>query len=260
MSIGLKDVVALVTGANGGIGAAICRALKESEAVVIGADLQETPDAALAVDHYRQLDVTQQAGWEEIAEDIETRFGRLDALVNNAAISVVGKIEETSIDEWRRVNAVNCESVVLGVQSLLKLLRAGGKHRSGGASVVNISSVGGQRGAAFNAAYCVSKAAVAMLSKCMAAEFAALRYNIRVNSVHPGGVDTAMLSSIMDRYVELGAVPSRDAAQAGIVSNHPIGRLGRPDEIGGGVVYLCSDTASFVTASELTVDGGFTAV
>ena len=140
------------------------------------------------------------------------------------------------------------------------MLKAGGKHRPGGASIVNFSSVGGLRGAAFNAAYCTSKAAVKMLSKCMGAEFAALGYNIRCNSVHPGGIDTAMLGSIMDRYVELGAVPSRDVAMQGVVANHPIGRLGRADEMAGGVVYLCSDTASFVTCAEFLMDGGFSQV
>jgi NAD(P)-dependent dehydrogenase (short-subunit alcohol dehydrogenase family) len=99
-----------------------------------------------------------------------------------------------------------------------------------------------------------------MLSKCLGAEFAALGYNIRVNSVHPGGIDTGMLGSIMDRYVELGAVPSREVAMQGIVANHPIGRMGRPDEMGGGVVYLCSEAASFVTCTEFLMDGGFSQV
>lgn len=99
-----------------------------------------------------------------------------------------------------------------------------------------------------------------LLSKCMGAEFAALGYNIRVNSIHPGGIDTAMLAAILDRYVEVGAVPSREVAMAGVIAAHPIGRLGQPDELGGGVVYLCSEAASFVTCSELNIDGGFTAV
>jgi NAD(P)-dependent dehydrogenase (short-subunit alcohol dehydrogenase family) len=150
--------------------------------------------------------------------------------------------------------------VIIGCQVLLPLLREGGKARAGGASVVNFSSVGGLRGAAFNAAYCTSKAAVKMLSKCLGAEFAALGYNIRVNSVHPGGIDTGMLGSIMDRYVELGAVASREVAVQGMVANHPIGRMGRPDEMGGGVVYLCSEAASFVTCAEFLMDGGFSQI
>jgi NAD(P)-dependent dehydrogenase (short-subunit alcohol dehydrogenase family) len=94
----------------------------------------------------------------------------------------------------------------------------------------------------------------------MGAEFAALGYNIRCNSVHPGGIDTEMLRSIIDRYVELGAVPSAAAAEEGIRMNHPIGRMGRPDELGGGVVYLLSEDASFVTCAEFLIDGGFSQV
>ena len=146
------------------------------------------------------------------------------------------------------------------LQTLLPLLKEGGKARKSGASIVNFSSVGGLRGAAFNAAYCTSKAAVKMLSKCLGAEFAALGYNIRCNSVHPGGIDTAMLNGIIDRYVELGAVPSAEVARDAMIAQHPIGRLGRPDEMAGGVVYLCSDAASFVTCSEFLMDGGFSQV
>ena len=120
--------------------------------------------------------------------------------------------------------------------------------------------MGGLRGAAFNAVYCTSKAAVKMLSKCLGAEFAALGYNIRCNSVHPGGIDTPMLGSIMDRYVELGAAPSREVALAAMEARHPIGRMGRADEMAGGVVYLCSESASFVTCAEFLMDGGFTQV
>ena len=143
---------------------------------------------------------------------------------------------------------------------LLPLLKEGGKTRKGGASIVNFSSVGGLRGGVFNAAYSTSKAAVKMLSKCMGAEFAALGYNIRCNSVHPGGIETAMLTSIMDTYVEMGIASSREAAAQSIIAAHPIGRLGRADEMAGGVVYLSSEAASFVTCSEFLMDGGFTQV
>ena len=191
---------------------------------------------------------------------VQDKYGRLDALVNNAGYSIVTKFEETPLADFHRVNAINVDSIIIGTQVLLPLLKEGGKARSGGASVVNFSSVGGLRGAPFNAAYCTSKAAVKMLSKCLGAEFAALGHNIRVNSVHPGGIDTPMLGSIMDKYVELGAAPSREVAQTAMEMRHPIGRMGRPEEMGGGVVYLCSDAASFVTCSEFVMDGGFSQV
>lgn len=259
MTIALDNVVAVVTGAAGGIGRELVKALKAANATVIATDL--APDAQIeGADHYLKHDVTSEADWQAVAALVQDKYGRLDALVNNAGYSIVSKFEDTPLSDFHRVNAINVDSIIIGTQVMLPLLKEGGKARSGGASVVNFSSVGGLRGAAFNAAYCTSKAAVKMLSKCLGAEFAALGYNIRVNSVHPGGIDTGMLNSIMDRYVELGAVPSREVAVQGIVANHPIGRMGRPEEMGGGVVYLCSDAASFVTCAEFVMDGGFSQV
>jgi NAD(P)-dependent dehydrogenase (short-subunit alcohol dehydrogenase family) len=259
MTIALDTVVTLVTGANGGIGRELCKSLKAARAVVIATDLAvEAVD--VECDAYLQHDVANPDDWKRVEALIRERWGRLDGLVNNAAISIVSKIEDSPLEEWHRVNSVNVDSVIIGTQIMLPLLKEGGKARQSGASIVNFSSVGGLRGAAFNAAYCTSKAAVKMLSKCMGAEFAALGYNIRCNSVHPGGIDTDMLRGIMERYVELGAVPSVEAAEAGIRMNHPIGRMGRPDELGGGVVYLLSDAASFVTCSEFLIDGGFSQV
>lgn len=257
--IGLDNVVAVVTGAAGGIGRELVKALKAANATVIATDLAAEAQIEGA-DHYLKHDVTSEADWQAVAALVQEKYGRLDALVNNAGYSIVTKFEETPLSDFHRVNAINVDSIIIGTQVMLPLLKEGGKARSSGASVVNFSSVGGLRGAAFNAAYCTSKAAVKMLSKCLGAEFAALGYNIRVNSVHPGGIDTGMLNSIMDRYVELGAVPSREVAVQGIVANHPIGRMGRPEEMGGGVVYLCSDAASFVTCAEFVMDGGFSQV
>lgn len=259
MTIALDNVVAVVTGAAGGIGRELVKALKAANAIVIATDLAAEAEIEGA-DHYLRHDVTSEADWRAVATLVQDNYGRLDALVNNAGYSIVTKFEDTPLADFHRVNAINVDSVIIGTQIMLPLLREGGKARKGGASVVNFSSVGGLRGSAFNAAYCTSKAAVKMLSKCLGAEFAALGYNIRVNSVHPGGIDTAMLGSIMDRYVELGAVPSREVAMQGIVANHPIGRMGRAEEMGGGVVYLCSDAASFVTCAEFLMDGGFSQI
>lgn len=260
MTIALDNVVALVTGANGGIGRAICAAMKAAHATVIATDMGTAPADGLACDAYFRHDVTSETDWRKLADYISANHGRLDALVNNAGISIVTKIEDTPLSEWHRVNAVNVDSAIIGTQVLLDLLKEGGKARAGGASIINFSSVGGLRGAAFNAAYCTSKAAIKMLTKCMGAEFAALGYNIRANSVHPGGIETPMLFGIIDRYVELGAVPSREASIAGISARHPIGRMGRPDELGGIVVYLASDASSFATCDEFAIDGGFSQV
>ena len=247
----LDGSVALVTGAGGGIGKAIVEAMRAAGAEVIATDLR--PSEGITAH-----DVTSEEDWERIAQDIGKRFGKLDCLINNAGFSVVAELETQPLAEWRKVQAINVESIVIGLQKTLPLLREGAKGREGGASVVNLSSVGGMRGAAFNAAYCASKAAVALLTKSAAIEFGALKYGVRVNSVHPGGIETEMMESIMRRYVELGAAPSWEASLAGVVASHPIGRMGKPEEIAGGVVFLCSPAASFMTGSELVIDGGFT--
>lgn len=259
MTIALPDTVALVTGAAGGIGREIVKAMKAAGATVVATDLSDSADIEGA-DQYLKHDVTSEADWRQAETLLRESYGRLDALVNNAGLSIVTKFEETSLAEFHRVNAINVDSAIIGTQIMLDLLKHGGRARKGGASIINLSSVGGLRGAAFNAAYCTSKAAIKMLSKCLGAEFAALKYNIRVNSVHPGGVDTPMLGSIMDRYVELGASPSRQASLEAMFASHPIGRLGRAEEIAGGIVFLASEAASFMTCDELVIDGGFAQV
>lgn len=259
MTIGLDKVVAVVTGAHGGIGRATVSAMAAAGARVIATDLQQDSDLA-DCERYLPLDVTSADGWAALAEVIAAEYGRLDALVHNAGLSVVTKFEETPLAEFHRVNAVNVDSVILGTQALLPLLIAGGKARKGGASVIAVSSVGGLRGAPFNAAYCTSKAAVAMLAKCMGAEFAALGHPVRVNSVHPGGVDTGMLAGIFQRYVDLGVMPDVETAIAGTAARHPIGRMGQPEEIAAGVMFLASEAASFMTCDELVIDGGFASV
>ncbi len=259
MTINLNNVVAVVTGANGGIGSAMVTAMAAAGAQVVASDLQ--PGTSLtACEHYLPLDVTSPDSWRDLIDFMAREYGRVDALVHNAGISIVTKFEDTPLAEFHRVNAVNVDSVIIGTHALLPLLKAGGQGRAGGASVVNVSSVGGLRGAPFNAAYCASKAAVAMLSKCMGAEFAALGYPVRVNSLHPGGVDTGMLGGIFQRYVDLGVMPDVGTAIAGTAARHPIRRMGRPEEIASGAVFLCSEAASFMTCDELVIDGGFASI
>ena len=259
MTIALPGVIAVVTGAAGGIGQEIVKAMKAAGATVIATDLREGAEIEGA-DHYLRHDVTSEADWRAVETLVREKYGRLDALVNNAGFSIVTKFEDTPLSEFHKVNAINVDSAIIGSQIMLDLLKEGGKVRKAGASVINFSSVGGINGAAFNAAYCVSKAAIRMLSKCLGAEFAALGYNIRVNSLHPGGIETPMLRSIMERYVELGAAPSVDASITAMNIAHPIGRLGKAHEMAGGVVFLASEASSFMTCDELVMDGGFTQV
>lgn len=259
MTIALPGVVAVVTGAAGGIGREIVRAMNAAGATVIATDLKDSAEIEGAA-HYLNHDVTSEADWHAVEALVRENYGRLDGLVNNAGFSIVTRFEDTPLSEFHKVNAINVDSAIIGSQIMLSLLKEGGKARKTGASIINFSSVGGINGAAFNAAYCVSKAAISMLSKCLGAEFAALGYNIRVNSVHPGGIDTPMLRSIMQRYVELGASPSIEASIQAMNTAHPIGRLGQPEEMAGGVVFLASEASSFMTCDELVMDGGFTQV
>jgi len=251
----LEGTVALVTGAGGGIGRATVEALRGAGAEVIATDIKAPSCGTLNL----LQDVTDEAGWAQLAEAIRERWGRLDCLVNNAGIATVSTIEDNDLLAWRRQMSVNVDALLLSCKAMLPLLRESGKTRAGGASVVNLSSVGGLGGAPFMAAYCTSKGAVRLFSKSAALEFAALKYNIRVNSVHPGGIETAMMDEIIDAYVAMGAAPDRATARAGVDAQHPLGRWGKPEEIASGILYLCSTASSFMTGSELVIDGGFTA-
>jgi NAD(P)-dependent dehydrogenase (short-subunit alcohol dehydrogenase family) len=254
----LSGTVALVTGATGGIGRATVQALADAGSTVIASDVAADASVAGAAAYHR-LDVTDEAGWTALIAAIAADHGRLDILVNNAGISITGSIADTSLAEWRKCQAVNVEGVFLGTQAAADLLRRSAGGRPGGSAIVNLSSVGGLKGAAYMAAYCASKGAVKLFTKSAAAEYAALGWPIRVNSVHPGGIDTGMMDAIYARYVETGLFPDEQTARATVSAGHALGRMGAPEEIATGIVYLCSPAASFMTGSELVIDGGMTA-
>ncbi|MEN3973711.1 SDR family oxidoreductase [Emcibacter sp. SYSU 3D8] len=260
MTISLEGTVALVTGAGGGIGGATCAALREGGAHVIATDLPTTPQASRPEGvEWLDLDVTDEDNWTAAVAAVRQNHGSLDILVNNAGISVVEPIEGSTLASWRRVMAINVDGVYLGVRSCLPLLRDAGGRRKGGASIVNLSSNAGLIGAEFNVAYCTSKGAVRLMTKALAMEFSALNYKIRVNSVHPGGIETNMLGSIFQRFYELGFAPSAQAAYDASVAAHPIGRMGKPEEIAAGIRFLASDESSNMHGAELVMDGGYTA-
>jgi len=251
----LHGAVALVTGAAGGIGSATVEALLKEGAEVIATDLQQPPTGTLTLAH----NVTDEQDWEAVADTVRQRWGRLDVLVNNAGIITLSPIEHFSLVDWRRIMAVNADSMLLSHKVMLPLLKEAGTTRLGGAAVVNLSSVSGIVGSPFAAGYAASKAAVRLFTKSAALEFAALRYNIRVNSVHPGGTDTNMAEQIYDTYVALGLAPDVETARAESARMMALGRTAAPEEIANAIVFLCSPAASFMTGSELVVDGGWTA-
>jgi NAD(P)-dependent dehydrogenase (short-subunit alcohol dehydrogenase family) len=256
----LTGTVSLVSGATGGIGRATCLALKEAGSTVIASDLAETATATVeGAAEYHRLDVTDEASWTALITHIESTHGRLDNLVNNAGISITDSIADTTLSAFRKCMAINVEGVFLGTQAAQALLAKSGKDRKGGSSVVNLSSVGGLRGAAFMSAYCASKGAVKLFTKSAGVEYAMLGLPIRVNSMHPGGIDTAMMDTIYARYVEGGLFPDLQTARSTVEASHAMGRMGQPEEIAAGIVYLCTPAASFMTGSEMVIDGGMTA-
>ena len=247
----LDGKVALITGGARGQGAVETKMfVKEGAKVVFGdvlddegrkveAEVQETGGDAT----YVHLDVTSDDSWLHAIELAETRYGKLDILINNAAIIRVLSLEETTGEVWDRIMEVNAKGVFLGTKYAIPAMR-----RAGGGSIVNISSVEGIVGRKHTTpAYGSSKGAIRVFSKATAVQYAA--ENIRCNSVHPGPVDTPMLHSVLPE------AESRDR----LSSEVPLGRMGTSEEIAYGVLYFASDEASWVTGTELVIDGGITA-
>lgn len=247
--------VALITGGASGIGAESARRLAREGAAVVVTDLNSDAGEALVGEiigiggqaHFIAHDVTSEADWERAIAGAVERFDRLDILLNNAGIAQTGLTLMThSLEDWRRTLSINLDGVFLG-------LRYGGPAiaESGGGSVINVSSIMGKVASPGAAAYCASKGGVLMLTKAAALEWAPL--NIRVNSIHPGYIDTPLVSKVI-REVDNG-----NELRELLISRHALGRLGLPREIADAVVFLASDESSFMTGSELVVDGGYTA-
>jgi NAD(P)-dependent dehydrogenase (short-subunit alcohol dehydrogenase family) len=250
----LTGKVALVTGAASGIGAAAARRLARDGAAVLLTDRDlagEAVAARITADGgqaaFCHHDVTSAADWEAAVAQAVGSFGRLDILVNNAGIAG-GRHELLShdLDAWRQILAVNLDGVFLGLRHAGPQMAAGG-----GGSVINISSILGKVGMGGAAAYCASKGGVTLLTKAAALEWAPL--GIRVNSLHPGFIDTPLVSN---------ALAERDdgnETRVALMAAHPLGRFGLPQEIGDAIAFLARDDASFITGAELVVDGGYTA-
>lgn len=252
----LTNKVALVTGGAGGIGSAILRRLRLEGAIVVIADIAE--DAAKdAVSRLSGdgpaawalgLDVTCEHSWAAACRSILEREGRFDILVNNAGYVVHGCVDTLDLSDWNRVLAVNLTGTFLGAKHAIPAISAGGR----GGAIVNISSVKALVGSAGAVAYDASKGGVRSLTRAAALRCAELGNGIRVNSVNPGYVRT-----------EFGRSTMTDEAlaqtRAALAAKHPLGRLAEPKEVADSVAFLASDDATFITGTEVVVDGGYTA-
>jgi len=246
----MSDKVCLITGAASGIGLASALRLAEEGARVILADRDVAGlERALArmpgSGHLAQaMDVTLEADWLRVLGEVGAGDGRLDVLVNNAGFGRFRSITETSLDEWRATLAVNLDSVFLGTKHALPLLA-----RSGRGAIVNMSSMRGLRAGANAGAYCAAKAGVHLFTKVTALECGAAGNGVRANSIHPGHIETPLTA----------AAYANPELAARFLAHTPLKRFGQASEIAEAVLFLASDESSYMTGSEIIIDGGVTA-
>ncbi|HEY1795846.1 MAG TPA: SDR family NAD(P)-dependent oxidoreductase [Stellaceae bacterium] len=249
--------VALVTGGASGIGAASAETLAREGAKVVVGDVDEARagtvvaaiEAAGGDGAFLRLDVTDEANWQTVVAEIEARHSRLDILFANAGIGIgAPSIVDMTLAEWRRQTAVNLDGVFLSVKYCLPLMR-----RSGGGSIVVTSSIAGLRGSPILAGYCATKGGVRLFAKAIAMECAARGDGVRVNSVHPGIIDTP----IWEKDLAAGRNAPLDVAEMGRLGA-PLGRVGTAQDIANAVLFLASDQSSYITGAELVIDGGIT--
>ena len=255
----VEGKVALVTGGASGIGRACAEILAREGATVVITDVQNDKGAVLAAEiagaggkaAYFHHDVTSEDAWIDIVAQVGRDHARLDILVNNAGIAVgSSSITTMSLADWRRQQAVNVEGVFLGIKHCLPLMRSAGA----GGSIINMSSVAGLKGSPTLAAYCATKGAVRLFTKAVALECANARDGVRVNSVHPGIIETPIWESIASiGQSGANAPPDLDAMSAMAV---PMGIKGLPEDIANAVLWLTCEESRYVTGAELVIDGG----
>src|ERR1700722_11334512 len=247
----LDGKIGIITGAASGIGAACARVLAREGAKLVLTDLDQAGGERIAAETggvFVCHDVTDEAAWSPVVAAAEHRFGGLHILVANAGIGIMGSAIDMSFADWRRQMAVNVDGVFLTVKYGIPAMR-----RSAGGSVVMMSSVAGIRGSANLACYSATKGAVRLFAKSLALECATARDNIRVNSVHPGIIDTPIWTKLPP-----GANAPLDPHKVAEMSV-PLGVAGQAEDIANGVLFLCSDASRHMTGSELVIDGGMTA-
>lgn len=250
----LEGKVALITGGASGIGEATAKLFAREGAKVVVADVQTEKGKAVVAAikaaggeaTFVRVNVVREGDAKRMVEFTAKKYGRLDILFNNAGVENPKPEVETSVAEWDKVMDVNVKGVFLGTKYAVPEMK-----KNGGGSIINTSSIFGLVGSPGFAAYHASKGAVRLLTKSTALAHAA--DNIRCNSICPGVIETPMFAQV------LSEAPNPDTARAEWMENEPIGRFGRPDDIAYGALYLASNESSYVTGTELVIDGGYTA-
>jgi NAD(P)-dependent dehydrogenase (short-subunit alcohol dehydrogenase family) len=256
----VEGKIAIITGGASGIGRGCAERLAEEGAVVIVGDVQEEMGRETAARitasggraEFIRLDVTIEADWIALVAQVVARHGGLDVLVNNAGIGIGGSIVDMALSDWQRQQAINLDGVFLGVKHCIPPMRD-----SGGGSIINMSSVAGLKGSASLAAYNATKGGVRLFTKGVALECARERWGVRVNSVHPGIIETPIWSKINSELLGEAetTIDHKAIAEFGV----PLGTLGYPRDVANGVLFLASDDSSYVTGTELVIDGGLSA-
>lgn len=248
MSTSFEGRIVIVTGVASGLGSAIAREFAAEGAQIIGCDVNDEAGEAVmdGIGFYRHTDVSKEDEVESLVDDAMQRFGRLDVMVNNAAIQVEAELADTSEEQLDRVLAVNLKGPFFGCKHAIRVMRS-----AGGGAIVNVSSVLALAGDPMLAAYGAAKGGVLAMTKSAAVKYG--REKIRCNAVCPGDIQTPMVEA----YFAAAEDPAALRAQA--EGEYPLGRLGQPREVARAVLFLASDNAAFVTGESLVVDGGLLA-
>ena len=246
----LEGKTALVTGAASGIGLQTSIRLAEEGALVMMTDINheeglQQAEKLGANATFLKLDITEEEEWISVLEETVKRFDRLDVLVNSAGMVLIADVEQITLEDWRKVHAVNLDGTFLGCKHGVRVMK-----EFGAGSIINLSSVSGMIGGFNLAAYNSSKGAVRMLTKSVALHCARAGYGIRCNSIHPTFIETPMLESMIRDS------PDPEKARQTLVRQVPLRRIGKPDDVANMIVYLASDESTFVTGTEMVIDGG----